>query len=90
MLATYVMLPTSHNASISKIGTIHLNDSLILSRVLYVPSFKYNLISVSSLTRNLFRSLILCADKCLIHDTIQGRKIGMCKRFGNLYFLDLA
>ena len=90
MTATYVMLPTGHNASISKTGTIRLNDSLILTRELYVPSFRYNLTFVSSLTSSLSCSLIFYADKCLIQDTIQGKKIGMSKRFGNLYFLDLV
>ncbi|KAL5575085.1 hypothetical protein UlMin_016784 [Ulmus minor] len=55
--STFVLLPTGHSAPISKIGSVRLSPSLVLSKVLYVPSFRYNLLSVSSLTKSLSCSL---------------------------------
>ena len=45
-----IHLPNGQYVVVTHIGTIHLNSSLILPDVLCVPSFEFNLISVSKLT----------------------------------------
>ena len=50
---SFVTLPNHHRVAVHSIGSITLNDSLILSNVLYIPSFHVNLISVSALLHSL-------------------------------------
>ncbi|KAK0593262.1 hypothetical protein LWI29_033784 [Acer saccharum] len=84
-----VILPNGQTAPIIKIGTVRLSSHIILYNVLFVPSFKYNLLSVSSLTKSLSCCLMFSATSCMIRDLNHGTKIGMGKRLGNLYYLDL-
>ena len=69
-LATSVVLATGHNVSISKIGTVRLTSHLVLHRVLFVPSFIYNMISMSSLTKSIPCSLIFSVDHYFIQPAI--------------------
>ena len=55
-LHTSVELPNGESILVTRIGTVKLSDSLILIDVLYVPTFSFNLISISKLTA----SLICC------------------------------
>ena len=50
---TYVTLPNGYTVTIKGIGCIRLTDSIILFDVLYIPDFKFNLLSVSVLTKTL-------------------------------------
>lgn len=47
-------LPSGSSESIVGIGTIELSDKIVLKNVLFVPAFHFNLLSVSSLTRDLY------------------------------------
>ena len=67
------------NASIFPIGNVRLSPHLLLEKVLFVPSFKYNLFYVRSLTKNAHFSLIFSIDSFEL--------IRMCKKIGNLYYL---
>lgn len=42
-------------------GDIHLNDNFVLRDVLYIPSFKYNLLSVGKILKE--REM-----RCIFHD----------------------
>lgn len=44
-----VTLPNGHFIEVNTVGTIPINDIISLYNVMYVPSFKYNLISVTKL-----------------------------------------
>ena len=46
-LNTFVNLPNGESALVTHIGTIKVSENLILSNVLCVPSFNFNLISIS-------------------------------------------
>ena len=46
-LNTFLNLPNGETALVTHIGTIRLLEKLVLSNVLCVPSFSFNLISVS-------------------------------------------
>ncbi len=50
---TGVELPNGEFVLVTQIGTIQISNSLILFDVLCVPSFSFNLISVSKLTSSL-------------------------------------
>ena len=63
---TYVYLPNGERALVTHIGTIHLTEKLILHNVLCVPSFSFNLISVSQLNKSLTCCLIFLGSFCFI------------------------
>ena len=53
---TFVYLPNGEKALVTHIGTVHISDHLTLYGDLCVPSFTFNLISVSQLTKTLLDS----------------------------------
>ena len=61
-----VNLPNGHKAVVTHIGTIQLTSTLNLFNVLCVPTFSFNLISVSQLTRNNPYCLIFLDTLCFI------------------------
>ena len=48
-----VELPNGESAHVTHVGTVKLSNFLTLEHVLYVPSFSFNLLSVSQLTHSL-------------------------------------
>uniref|UniRef100_A0A803Q579 peroxidase n=1 Tax=Cannabis sativa TaxID=3483 RepID=A0A803Q579_CANSA len=69
-------------------GTVHLNPELILENVLYVPTFKCNLLSVNSLTATTNCTFLFSDDNCVIQDASKTKLIGMGRKFDNLYYLN--
>ena len=51
--AGQVQLPTCTSAKVSHIGDCHIGGGDVLRRVLCVPAFKFNLMSVSQVTKDL-------------------------------------
>lgn len=51
-----------HDTPVTFVGDVKLHDSVILHVVLYVPSFKYNRVSVTKLSSQL-KSFVLFIDK---------------------------
>ena len=47
-----VTIPHDTHVKVQYVGTIHLQNELQLSNVLYVPDFQYNLVSVHRLCRS--------------------------------------
>lgn len=52
VLGVTVSLPNGVHEPITHIGSVHISSSIVLHNVLYVPSFRFNLISVCSLLRD--------------------------------------
>jgi hypothetical protein len=48
-----VQLPDGSHAPVKHIGTIHCSPSLTLTNVYHIPTFKYNLLSLSQLTKSI-------------------------------------
>ena len=65
---SYVYLPNGEKVLVTHIGTVHINDTLILTDVLCVPSFTFNLISVSKLNKSQCCCLIFLGSFCFIQD----------------------
>ncbi|KAL5560411.1 hypothetical protein UlMin_036622 [Ulmus minor] len=86
-VTSYVTLPNGQKVSIARIGTVRISSSLLLDKVLFVPSFQYNLISISALTKFSNCVLMFSADGCVIQDTTRAIRIGKGNRVGNLYYL---
>ncbi|XP_018453440.1 uncharacterized protein LOC108824502 [Raphanus sativus] len=83
-----VSLPNGTREPITHTGTVHLSDSLILHDVLHVPSFRFNLLSVSSLLHRDHHSAHFFFDSCYIQAHTQDLMIGRGSLIRNLYILD--
>jgi len=82
-----VGLPDGGQAKIKNIGSIKLSHELSLDKVLYVPKFRVNLLSVSKLTRALRCIVIFYPNFCIVQDMDTRRTIGLGKHFDGLYYL---
>ena len=85
----HVNLPNGHFVMVAGFGTVVINGSISLRNVLYIPEFRLNLLSISSLTADLGSRVVFDPDSCLIQDPIRGLTIGRGKRIANLYLLDV-
>lgn len=61
-----VTLPNSHKVRVTHTGSVQLFSDLILENVLYIPFFKFNLISIHKLCRQLQKSILFSPNSCLI------------------------
>lgn len=85
-----INFPNGALSSISKIGDIILPNSLVLKNVLFVPSLKHNLLSVTKLSQDNNCQVILHPDFCVIRDNTNYRVKGISRQHNGLYyFLDV-
>ncbi|XP_019261526.1 PREDICTED: uncharacterized protein LOC109239412 [Nicotiana attenuata] len=81
-----VSLPNGYKVKVTIIGDVIFSPLYTLKRVLYVPSFKFNLISVHSLTVQLDCIIIFTKFSCiLLHDLSLRRPLEIDKAKGSLY-----
>ena len=86
-VATFVQLPNGEKVIITDIGTIQVTSSLLPENVLYVPTFNFNLISVSKLTKSLSCCLVFLSHYYFIQDLTCWKTTGVGKLHHNLYLL---
>ena len=89
-ISTFVQLPNGEKAIVTHIGTIQITSTLILENVLCVPSFSFNLISVSKLTKCLSCCFVFLSKFCFIQDLSYWKTIGVGKLHNNLYLLQVS
>ena len=82
-----VQLPNGESAQVTHIGTVVLSSSLILKNVLCVPSFTFNLLSVSTLTQSQPYCLVFLSAYCFVQDLTSWKTIGVGKALDGLYLL---
>ena len=82
-----VNLPNGHQVTAPHTVTVHFTSTFYLIDVLYVPSFTFNLISLSKLVSNAPCQIIFTADSCLIQDAKTKMKIGSVDVKSGLYQL---
>ncbi|CAL1409881.1 unnamed protein product [Linum trigynum] len=83
----FVYLPNGSKVPVSHIGTVRLHPGFYLQNVLLVPSFTFNLISVSKITHDLPLSLHFESDSCHIQDLVTKKLIGFARQSRGLYHL---
>ena len=69
-----ITLPNGNTSTITSVGKAKLSTDLVLQDVLYFPVFKYNLLSVSKLTKDSNCVVIFHPKFCIIQDYLN-RKI---------------
>ncbi|KAK9666632.1 hypothetical protein RND81_14G199700 [Saponaria officinalis] len=86
ILPRSVGLPDGQHVTATMIGTVCLNDQMVLQDVLYVPSLNCNLISVSQLITDAHCVLYFNKNFCLIQDRVSKTTIGRGELRDGLYF----
>jgi hypothetical protein len=84
----FVFLPNQTRVQVVGSGTVTLGDHFLLHNVLYIPTFKMNLISLSSLlSRDKFQ-VVFSNQRCVIQDPQLSRTIGKGNLSHGLYLLE--
>lgn len=82
-----VQLPTGESANISHIGNCQLSRGNFIKNVLCVPTFKFNLLSMSKLTKELQCCAVFFLDFCLFQDLSSGKVREIGKEQDGLYVM---
>ncbi|KAF7804016.1 uncharacterized protein G2W53_043127 [Senna tora] len=82
-----VTLPDGSVKRVHSIGTVHLSDVFRLENVLFVPDFRYNLISVSRLVCDSSIEIKFHSSGCIMQDLLNNRVIATGILEKNLYVL---
>lgn len=85
---TKIHLPDSSVKIISTHGQASLHPQLQLNHVLFIPQFRFNLISVNRLIHESNLSLSFTKSHCVVQDLRNSRIIAIAAMKGNLYILD--
>ncbi|KAK0588496.1 hypothetical protein LWI29_001655 [Acer saccharum] len=85
-----VTSPNHTRIPINFSGDVRLSSMLILKDVLFVPQFKFNLLSVSALTNGSQLTVNFLHNCFIIQDLSSKRMIGKGEKFEDLYVLDAA
>ncbi|KAF7830214.1 Retrovirus-related Pol polyprotein from transposon TNT 1-94 [Senna tora] len=83
-----IHLPTGHSVNAMEVGSVLLRPEIKLTNVFYIPMFKYNLIFVSKLTKELDMFVQFDSQNCIIQAQRTKRILAKGRVDGNLYFLD--
>ncbi|XP_070047281.1 uncharacterized protein [Nicotiana tomentosiformis] len=82
-----VQVPTGGRAEITSIGDAVILGSYKLENVLHVPDFKFNLLSVSKITKQLSCVALFSPDFCVFQGLFNGKVLGIGKEKEGLYIL---
>lgn len=63
---TTLQLPNGATSNITHVGSVKLNSHLTLTNVLCVPSFTYNILSISKLVQDTTYQVVFQADVCYL------------------------
>ena len=85
---TFVNLPNGESALVTHIGTVEISSKLVLHNVLCVPSFTFNLLSVSKLAKSISCCLMFFGTLYFIQDLAHWSTIGLGKEYKGLYLLE--
>jgi len=96
IIDTIVTLPDGSRIPVTVSGTVVHSPKLTLVDVLYTPQFKFNLLSISALTKDITISVLFSSKSCYIfpdnpfpiQEHIQDYMIGQTNLYQNLYVLD--
>ncbi|KAL0453983.1 UNVERIFIED_CONTAM: hypothetical protein Slati_1376400 [Sesamum latifolium] len=78
------------NDSVTKathVGTAQLTDIIVLAEVLHIPSFQYNLLSISQLCKALPIRFIFHNSSCILEDRKTEEVLAIGNQIGKLFYL---
>ncbi|KAG8495219.1 hypothetical protein CXB51_012817 [Gossypium anomalum] len=80
-----VRLPTGSSSPITHTGSCTISPDLKLADVLYIPDFRYNLLSISKLTKDLHCFVSFYPHFCIFQDLSSGKMKGIGREQDGLY-----
>lgn len=83
-----VLLPTGETSMITHLGSSSILNGLLIKNVLYVPQFRYNLLAVSKLTKDVGFFISFYPDCCVFQDIFNGNVKVISRVEHRLYVLD--
>ena len=83
-----VQQPNGFQAPVKHIGTINISPSLLLTNVYHIPTFKFNLLSVSQLTESINCDAIFSSSGCIFQDQATKKMIGQGSARNGLFYLN--
>ncbi|KAL0408279.1 UNVERIFIED_CONTAM: hypothetical protein Sradi_1762300, partial [Sesamum radiatum] len=83
-----VHLPDGTSHSVESVGTLHLSDRFSLMKVLCIPAFKYNLLSMQQLCSSAAVSILFSPSHCWLQDLKTKDVLAVGRVIGGLYILD--
>lgn len=87
----FIVVPDGRQIPILHIGSVKVNETLVLHDVLHIPSFQYNLLYVQRLCKDLQCSVQFNGHECILQDHLmKGRPILLGKYQGGLSELILV
>ncbi|PWA96217.1 hypothetical protein CTI12_AA041970 [Artemisia annua] len=81
----FVTLPNGQQTQVTQIGSVHINSAITLHDVLYIPSFSYNLLSVSKLGTHIPLSILFTPFSCYFQD--HHKRIAHGSLYNGLYII---
>ena len=85
-----VTLPNNVSILVSLCGDVRLSSQLILKDVLFIPQFKFNLISISALTNSSSLMVTFFPENFIIQDPSSPKMIGKGDKVQDLYVFKVA
>ncbi|KAK6777461.1 hypothetical protein RDI58_024178 [Solanum bulbocastanum] len=82
-----VYLPNGENTQVSHIGSYELSYGETVSNVIFIPDFKYNLLLVPRITKELNSMVSFYPNFCILRDLCSGRVKGIGKERDGLYLM---
>ena len=84
-----VYLPNGDNVKVTHTGSCHLTSQDTIENVLLIPDFKFNLLSVSKLTKDLNCVVSFFPDFVIFQDLYSGQVRGIGRENAGLYHLPI-
>ncbi|XP_057540583.1 uncharacterized protein LOC130818430 [Amaranthus tricolor] len=85
--AHHVTLPNGHVVNVHKVGSVHIHPNITLHNVLYIPQFKYNLLSIGKLCKEPFSYAFFTNSKCYFQGPSMKRPLHLGDIHSGLYLL---
>nr|GMC90443.1 Integrase, catalytic core [Ipomoea batatas] len=85
-----VTIPNRDKVAVRSIGGTKLPNGMQISRVLNIPDFQCNLVSVGRLTKDFDCALTFFSDFCIMQDLPSRKLIGVGRMHGGLYYMEPA
>lgn len=80
-------LPTRDVATVKHIGSTYIFSGHKITNVMYIPEFRYNLLSVLKITKELKCVVMFYPDFCILQDLFGGQVKNIGKEGSGLYVL---
>lgn len=85
--SSHIIIPNGKQVLVSKMGDIKVNDNISLNDVLFVPDFKFNLISIPKLCKDLCYTVMFTDNSCFIQ-TPSMKQMLLGKFRSGLYYME--